>query len=247
MEVPSFRLLPYAVADGPHNMAADEVLLEAAVAGMASLRFYGWSPPTLSLGYFQPEQLRRADSQLASLSYVRRPTGGMTLVHHHELTYALALPAGAPWQAKQPASWLCRMHDIIRAALARLGISAEAANCALAPTTADLLCFRHITPGDLQIGEAKVVGSAQRKQRGALLQHGAILLARSPYTPSLPGILELFDRSLSVEEVRAAVLTEWTEQTGWRPVSSEWTAIERQRLEELVHTKYAYPSWNDKR
>lgn len=47
------RHIPYQVADGPHNMAADEVLLESAIAGAASLRFYGWLPATLSLGYFQ--------------------------------------------------------------------------------------------------------------------------------------------------------------------------------------------------
>ena len=48
------RVLPFAVADGPHNMAADEVLLEGALAGVASLRCYGWTTPTVSLGYFQP-------------------------------------------------------------------------------------------------------------------------------------------------------------------------------------------------
>src|SRR5437868_10093883 len=92
------RLLRFARADGPHNMAADEVLLESAVAGMASLRFYGWSAPTVSLGYFQPERMRRADERLARLAYVRRPTGGGALVHHHEVTYALALPANPAWQ-----------------------------------------------------------------------------------------------------------------------------------------------------
>src|SRR5262245_26411902 len=91
---PHVRLLPYAVADGPHNMAADEALLGSAVAGTASLRFYGWSPPTLSLGYFQPEGVRRRDARLAGLPYVRRPSGGRTLVHDRELTYALALPPG---------------------------------------------------------------------------------------------------------------------------------------------------------
>src|SRR5205814_9219218 len=99
MSIPVCRLLPYAVADGPHNMAADEVLLESAAAGIASLRFYGWSEATLSLGYFQPERLRHEDERLTGLPYVRRPSGGATLVHHHEVTYALALPAGPPWQS----------------------------------------------------------------------------------------------------------------------------------------------------
>ena len=68
------RLFPYQVADGPHNMAADEVLLEAAVAGVASLRFYGWSEPTVSLGYFQPRTASAAPC-LAGLPWVRRPSG----------------------------------------------------------------------------------------------------------------------------------------------------------------------------
>src|SRR5947209_7466749 len=68
------RLLPFAAADGPRNMAADEVLLEAAVGGGASLRFYGWSEPTLSLGYFQPQSVRLSDPRLAGLPWVRRPT-----------------------------------------------------------------------------------------------------------------------------------------------------------------------------
>jgi len=73
MSTPVCRLLPHVAADGPHNMAADEVLLESAAAGVASLRFYDWSEPTVSLGYFQPRGAR-----LAGLPYVRRPSGGMT-------------------------------------------------------------------------------------------------------------------------------------------------------------------------
>src|SRR5207249_2965292 len=114
MDSVTIRLLPFATADGAHNMAADEVLLESAATGAASLRFYGWSEPTLSLGYFQPEVTRQGNPLLAGLPYVRRPTGGMTLVHHHELTYALALPTPAKAQP-----WLCRMHGIIGHALRR--------------------------------------------------------------------------------------------------------------------------------
>src|SRR5262245_11340430 len=101
-------------------MAADETLLEAALRGAASLRFYGWTEATLSLGYFQPERLRRGDDRLARLPFVRRPSGGNTLVHHNEVTYALALPAGPPWQAGpcRGTAWLCRMHTVIAAALA---------------------------------------------------------------------------------------------------------------------------------
>ena len=71
-------------------MALDEVLLEGAILGEASLRFYQWREPTVSLGYFQPYA---AAAGLAGLPLVRRPTGGDLLVHHHELTYTLALAA----------------------------------------------------------------------------------------------------------------------------------------------------------
>src|SRR4051812_24733304 len=93
------RLLPWRVADGAAHMAADEALLVSAAGGAASLRFYGWAAPTLSLGYFQPHAPARARAELAALDWVRRPTGGLALVHHHEITYALALP---PEAARRP-------------------------------------------------------------------------------------------------------------------------------------------------
>src|SRR5438067_2477800 len=117
------RLLPYSVAPGAANMAADEVLLESAARGVASLRFYGWTEATLSLGYFQPESLRHTDERLAVLPYVRRASGGATLVHHHEVTYALALPPDQPWHGDR--AWVGRMHGIIAAALNALGVGAH--------------------------------------------------------------------------------------------------------------------------
>src|SRR5260370_24578211 len=98
------RTLPLESADGAHNMAADQLLLRAAAEGEAALSFYSWSEATLSLGYFQPANVRTTDPLLSKLPYVRRSSGGAALVHHCELTYALALPAGKPWQGE--GSWL---------------------------------------------------------------------------------------------------------------------------------------------
>jgi lipoate-protein ligase A len=242
---PTCRLLPYAVADGPHNMAADEALLEAALAGAASLRFYGWATATVSLGYFQPERVRREDEWLAGLPWVRRPSGGGTLVHHHEITYAFGLPPGPPWQAGEP--WLTRMHRLIAAALARLGVAARPHVPAGDEPFHGFLCFQHFTAGDLLLGPGKVVGSAQRRQRRALLQHGSILLAASPYTPVLPGIRELSGVDLPVADTCAALEQEWARQTGWDLCLAEWTGAERQRIEELVAEKYGRDGWNRKR
>jgi lipoyl(octanoyl) transferase len=249
VEKHSCRLLRYATADGPHNMAADEVLLGSAIAGTPSLRFYSWSVATVSLGYFQAERLRREDSRLAPLPFVRRPTGGMTLVHHHELTYALALPAGEPWQPKQLGSlpWLCRMHGIIAGALRRLGVATASVDCVNDQFHLGPLCFHTLTAGDLVIGTSKVVGSAQRRARGTLLQHGAVLLAASPAAPGLPGIREADGRSLAPKTVAEAIQSEWEQQTGWPLTASPWTDRELQRIKTLVQTKYTITSWNCKR
>jgi lipoate-protein ligase A len=245
VEAVTVRLLPYAVADGPHNMAADEVLLQSAAAGTASLRFYGWSGPTVSLGYFQPGRLRRENPLLAGLPYVRRPSGGVTLVHHHEVTYALGLPAVPPWHGGT--AWLCRMHAIIAAALGELGAQAVPHVPTGQEHFSGPLCFRHFTAGDLILGGSKVVGSAQRRHRGGLLQHGAILLARSPHTPALPGIRELTGRQLDVPAVCDAVRRAFERETGWKVVAGKWTEAERQAVEKLAADRYRQDGWNAKR
>jgi lipoate-protein ligase A len=244
--VTSLRLLPYSTADGTHNMAADEVLLESAAASVASLRFYGWIEATLSLGYFQPERLRHTDERLAALPFVRRPSGGEALVHHHEVTYALALPAGVPWHGPEP--WIRRMHRIIAAALADLGVAAELyVPPPEPPPFTGVLCFQHWTAGDLIVGNGKIVGSAQRRRRGAILQHGGVLLAQSLHTPSLPGILELTGRRLTVEETGRAIQDRFVNATGWCLVEMDWEENERRRIEELAVEKYGGDRWNRKR
>lgn len=227
-------------------MAADEVLLETAVTGVASLRLYGWSRPTLSLGYFQSEAVSRAYPLLAELPWVRRPSGGAALVHHLEVTYALAVPAGTPWQ-KRGESWLRHMHAILIDALADVGVMVRTCGDSEAKKRGEVLCFLHHTPGDLLIDDAKVAGSAQRKQRGALVQHGGILLAASPFTPNLPGIRELGGVDLACEPLCAAVREHFTRQTGWLLVPADWTFDERRRIEDLIASKYTQPTWNSKR
>lgn len=228
-------------------MAADEALLESSVLGLTSLRFYGWNEATISLGYFQSYHVSREDSQRARLPCVRRPTGGLTLVHHHELTYALALPAGLPWQPRSAKPWLCRMHEMISLALESLGVSATTAPCTVPQPSASSLCFQHHTAGDLLLGASKVVGSAQRRQRGALLQHGAILLAASPYAPTLPGVRELTGTDIEVDELCAAIGREWVRNTGWNLIPSSWSESELAKIDELSREKYGKKEWTERR
>jgi lipoate-protein ligase A len=244
VETITCRLLPFSVAGGPHNMAADEGLLHSAQTGQASLRFYGWNEAIVSLGYFQSSTARESDPRLRALPFVRRPTGGATLVHHHELTYALALPRTL---SRQTEPWLVRMHRIIGLALKRLGVDWRLAAEQEQGRAHSVFCFQQFTPGDLLVGGNKIAGSAQRRQKGALLQHGAILLEASPQAPQLPGILELTGHRLSLEACQDAIVQEFQTDTGWELRECPWAFEEQEALTQLAIEKYSTAEWNNKR
>jgi lipoate-protein ligase A len=245
VEALSVRLLPYEIADAAENMAADETLLHSALNGSTALRFYRWREPTISLGYFQPYHVRFEHPRLESLRCVRRPSGGLTLVHHHEITYALALPVEVV--GRELSTWLLRFHEIIALALARLGVTAARPADDVEPAPNDCLCFRHITRGDLILGKHKIAGSAQRRHRGALLQHGAVILAQSPYTPDLPGIEDLTRQSLSADDLLRALLETLEIDISWRLLPAEWTLAEMNRRADLATQKYNSTAWNERR
>ncbi|MCH7726328.1 MAG: lipoate--protein ligase family protein, partial [Planctomycetes bacterium] len=185
------RLLIDAPAEGAWNMAVDEALLEAAESrGEWSLRFYRWSEPTLSLGYFQ--SIRELEDRWRSTALVRRTSGGGAIMHDAELTYSLTVPPTSPL-ARQPLRLYRAVHLSVIAALAEYGIDAKLCQ---SPSEAPhknqpLLCFQRRSAGDLLVGEAKVCGSAQRRRRGAVLQHGSIVLGTSPFAPQIAGLDEL--------------------------------------------------------
>jgi lipoate-protein ligase A len=228
------------------NMALDEVLLQSALErGVASLRFYFWSEPTLSLGYFQSHTERLADSLLKDVAYVRRPTGGAAILHHWEITYALALPAGPPWHSSE--NWICRIHHAIAGALRRFEVSATPVVCGEEQKLGPHLCFLHQTPADLRINDHKVVGSAQRRPHGATMQHGSILLRRSPHAPSLPGICDLAGREVNASDLEREIVAELSAASRWTFEPDDWSDAERNAAIQLEHTKYATREWNEKR
>jgi lipoyl(octanoyl) transferase len=239
--MPPCRLLIDPAGVGTWNMAADDVLLDAAGAGVAALRYYQWAAPTLSLGYFQPSFAARSFPDLA---WLRRVTGGDAIVHHHELTYSLALPAGSEFQPRS-VIWMTRFHELIRDALRRFGVVAEL--CEREQRHGDVLCFLHHTPGDLIVAGHKVAGSAQRKQSGTLLQHGSILLHQSVHTPALPGIAELTGRPVSPEDLREALIAGFRRETGWALEERGFDERERGLIADRIASRYGAAAWNEKR
>ncbi|MGL4555423.1 MAG: lipoate--protein ligase family protein [Gemmataceae bacterium] len=236
------RLVPTAVGYGAEHMATDEVMLEAAAAGRASLRFYLWSVPTLSLGYFQPHA--PALAAIPGVPWVRRPSGGSALLHHVELTYALALPPGRDWQPPG-SSWACRFHHIIRQTLEAFNVRGRL--CDEEVKAPGVLCFQHHTPGDLIVAGHKVAGSAQRKSRGALLQHGGVLLMSSHHTPQLPGIIDLGGPPMLFDELPAALRAAFLASTGWRLEAEPLTDAERGRVAAVRAERYESDEWNRRR
>jgi lipoate-protein ligase A len=207
---------PYELADGPANMALDEALLEAVGSGEvpAALRVYGWSVPTLSLGYFQRFAEVLADERFSDVPVVRRPTGGGAIWHHHDLTYAVALPESHA--LSRPSTQLYRaVHAAISGGLERIGIRSvrqgELFPRVHCERSRHLLCFTDLSPEDVVVAGSKVVGSAQRRRGGAILQHGSILLASSARTPELAGLSDLADVAIGLEEWCGA-LAEWIAQ-----------------------------------
>jgi lipoate-protein ligase A len=243
-------VFPWELADGPANMARDEALLEfvAEYPSAAALRLYGWSEPTLSLGYFQPIAEAETNPRWRGLPRVRRPTGGGALLHDLEVTYAMALPRDHT-VARQTTELYRRVHAAIVAQLKERGVEATRRGEEVDRTTASrpFLCFADRDPEDVISGVAKLAGSAQRRRSGAVLQHGSILIATSTITPELPGAIDL--------GMRADPLADWASRLTPTilallelvPILAETPAQLLQRAAEIESSVYRSESWTRRR
>lgn len=184
---------------GAENMATDESLLESAIAeGTSTLRIYRWREPTVSLGYFQKETDPILAARFAGLPQVRRLSGGGALLHDRELTYSITLPDGHPL-ADAPTVLYDRAHDAIVRLLNSKGAPARVRGEKLTEPE-PFLCFGRGDPRDIILSGFKIVGSAQRRRRGAILQHGALLLERSPHAAEFPGLFDLVPGMRTTDE-----------------------------------------------
>lgn len=176
---------------GSWNMATDEYLLEAGLTDrLKAVRMYRWIEPTLSLGYFQDSDDKALQTTFQDLAAVRRLSGGGAILHHHELTYSFVLPADDPLTSI-PTELYGRVHSAIINVLGDFG-----AECAMrgeddAKSDEPFLCFVRGDRHDIHCNGRKVVGSAQRRRKGAVLQHGSIILERSTHAAEIPGLRNL--------------------------------------------------------
>lgn len=240
-------------------MAIDEVLLDSAAEhGLTTLRFYQWSIPTLSLGYFQSAFDRERHAPSLACPVVRRSSGGGAIVHDQELTYSLALPASHRLSADADRLYRA-IHTILQGILnASLTSSPGPQVVSCGPTTPlgeePFLCFRRRGAGDLLLASKsqpdvaqKIAGSAQRRRQGAVLQHGSLLLAASSYAPELMGFAELAGVPLDLHPL-ISELTSQVEKVldlGVKP--QPLSAREASFAAELSAERFASPDWTNRR
>ena len=258
----SWRLLVTEPADGATNMAVDEALWRGRQAGGSppTLRFFAWSPPTVSLGYGQP---LNADVDLAicralGVGLVRRPTGGSAIYHdgpERELTYSVVASA----EDLGLESDLLETYRWIGAALLR-GLNALGARALLVPVPVSdgptpAFCFARTGRYEIEVAGKKLVGSAQRRQGSCFLQHGSVLLgvdaarlrAVFPTTADPLSTMTTLEDALGRRpgwgKVAEALAAAFEAEHGLVLKPDGLTADELAQVEELARVRYATDRW----
>ena len=186
-----WRLIEFEFHPGRYNMAADESILRAQIAGLAppTLRFYGWRRPAVSLGRFQSaSRVVRPDlAERLGVDVVRRPTGGKAILHHEEeVTFSIAV-SEQRLGTRGVMEAYARLAEGIVAGLEALGLEArlvvasppglrQADSRAESPRAGNPACFAVKAGCDLMVEGKKLVGSAQVHRRGFLLQQNSLPL-----------------------------------------------------------------------
>lgn len=240
---PTCRLIlePTALS-GAENMARDEVLLVAAIEGdRPVVRMYTWQQPTLSLGYFQQREAWMETPPWSETAMVRRLTGGGAILHDREWTYSCVIP-GKDFRLQHPYDLYDRIHQVIVEWAAECGIPLQPRGVNRSQPKEPYLCYLRGDSHDLCLGESKIVGSAQRRRRGALLQHGSVLWQHSPLSPEILGMRDLLP-AIEVTDDRRSLGWRFAQVLGRDVIDSPWTADELAAAAELAATKYEALEW----
>jgi lipoyl(octanoyl) transferase len=255
-------------------MAVDEALLiDAAEHNAATLRFYSWNEPTLSLGYFQRYADREQHPASSKCAVVRRQTGGGAILHDRELTYSLALPASHPLTNQNE-----KLYQILHEAFVEIlspplqlpgserSLRIRGGGTKVQPSDEPFLCFQRQSPGDVvfisvttpksgvtlsQIPESpltcKILGSAQRRYHGAVLQHGSLLLDRSPAAPELKGWNDLANLNVAASTLIPSVGSRLGQALQLELHETKLPPELESIATQIANNKYGSPAWTKRR
>jgi lipoate-protein ligase A len=274
IRVAEIRFIVDPPTPGAQNMAVDEaLLLDAVESGIATLRFYAWSEPTLSLGYFQRFEDRYSHPTSRQCTIVRRQTGGGAILHDRELTYSVTLPARHAL-ARESESLYAAVHEAFIAELNPLVATANLPwhlvrhdhKSTLPASKEPFLCFQRRARGDVLLvpsasadnphlattqnssSTAKILGSAQRRFRGAILQHGSLLLEKSPQSPELPGWRDITDIDILSEHLIDGLTVRLANVFGALNLLPPTSSRELQsKAEQIANRKYRSGAWTKRR
>ena len=273
----SIRLIRSGRLTGAYNMALDEALWQTYADRLAEdylpppiLRFYGWQPATLSLGYTQraEREVDFAACERLGIDWVRRPTGGRAILHEwSELTYSLVAAQADPHFEGGVLESYRKISGALVEGLARLGVEAQLAGKDRRGSheAVSAACFDAPSAYEVTWQGRKIIGSAQARQRGVLLQQGTILLSvdvarlfsvlRS--TNRAQAIEQVATRLVSIEAARGRAVPYEEAQSAFEEAfaahfqaslaESSPDLLESDRARQLLSQKYANPVWNMER
>ncbi|AST06810.1 octanoyltransferase [Anoxybacillus flavithermus] len=278
MEKEVWRFIDSGNCSPAFNMALDEALLEWHSEGKIppTIRFYGWNPPTLSIGYFQKVE-KEIDMEAVKkygLGFVRRPTGGRGVLHDQELTYSVIVSESHPAMPQTVTEAYRVISQGILEGFRFLGLDAYFAVPKTEEEKADLknprsaVCFDAPSWYELVVEGRKVAGSAQTRQKGVILQHGSILLdldedmlfslfkypnervkerLRQNFKNKAVAINELTDRNITINEAKEAFFRGFEKGLNVQLERYELTDDELYYVQQLAKNKYETDEWNFKR
>ena len=263
----TWRLLMHGEAPGAENMALDEAILIALLEGRVppTLRFYGWAPPCLSLGRGQPATDANLPAcRAAGVDVVRRPTGGRAILHTDELTYSVVMLQSDPRAAGGVLESYRRLSEGLLAGLRVLGVEAsQVAGQRRQPGEPVPVCFETPSAYEITHGGRKLVGSAQWRSRGGVLQHGSLPLhgdlgrigsylalseeQRAAERCTLEACAVTLEQAaghiVPFDSVAAALATGLAAALDITLVGDSLTGYERALAGDLCRNRYANPDW----
>jgi lipoate-protein ligase A len=226
------RLIIDAPLAGPANMARDEALLQNCIAPECDvvLRFYAWQPATISLGYFQSfDDFASQPSHISAMPVVRRTTGGGAILHDAEVTYSITMPLNHPLIAGNPNELYKLAHRAIIAAIGCKTIMLQSTGCTCDASSqrGPFFCFARRHDFDVVVpntgGFDKIAGSAQRRTRTAVLQHGSIILDRRIKDQPAAAWSSLRGRDIEFDDAVRLLVPAFADQLGAVLKQTEWT------------------------
>lgn len=253
-----WRLIDSGLCDASYNMALDEAIAVSVRKGLCppTLRFYGWSIASLSIGCFQKTNDIDIEYCMSKgIPIVRRPTGGRAILHDRELTYSFSSRLEGHFQEGLHQSYK-KISTALIIAFKRLGIQSEFAKTKRGSYSRSPLCFQSRSYGELSCSGRKLAGSAQKRWYDGFLQQGSI-----PFSINLKELKSIFiseqlieDKSLANEEIpfhafsikplKSAIKEAFQKVFEIEFMLSKPTPYEAELTQDLLIKKYLQAKWN---